>query len=118
MTPINYAHTHCAIIGSPLTESGGCREVVLLGVFAHHAIGGKARRQKRHTFPHAGHPDAGDTLFITTIELRYHLAFEPVIERLSFDRVPREIVIMFLTISQRPSDFGCISFRPPAVQLR
>ena len=50
--PIDHLPADCAFIGSALTVGGRSREVVLLGVFAHRAVGGEARCQPRHAFPH------------------------------------------------------------------
>ena len=97
---------------------GRSREVALLGVFAHRAVGGEVRCQPRHAFPHPLDPCGRNAIRVAGIELRDHLAFKPVIQRCGFDRVPGRIIAMFLTISQRPPHFRRVGFRPPAVQFR
>jgi SAM-dependent methyltransferase len=49
---------------------GGGREVLLLGVFAHRAVGGKARCQPGHAFPHPLDPGRGNAALVSGIELR------------------------------------------------
>ena len=55
---------------------------------------------------------------VAGIKLRDHLAFEQLVERLGFGRVPGRIVAMLLAIPQRPAHFRGVGFGPPAVQFR
>ena len=90
---------------------------MLLGVFAHRAVGGEARCQPRHAFPHPLDPCGGNAALVSGIKLRDHLPLEQVVERVGFDSVPSGIIAMFLAISQRPPHFRRVGFRPPAIQL-
>jgi hypothetical protein len=74
----------------------------LLGVFAHRAIGGEARCQPRHAFPHPRDPGGGNALIVAVIELGDHLTFERVVEHLRFGVVPAWIGAMVLPVAQRP----------------
>src|ERR1019366_9935482 len=53
MLPIDDLPPECALIGYTLTVGRGSRKTMLLGVFAHRAVGEEARRQSRHA---PGHP--------------------------------------------------------------
>ena len=101
MFPINNVSAHCTFIGSAFTVGCRRREVVLLGVFAHGAICGKARCQARHAIPHARHPSGGDTVPVAGIKLGNHFPFEQVVERFGFGPVPSRIVAMFPAVPQR-----------------
>ena len=48
----------------------------------------------------------------------YDLILEQVVQGLSFDRVQGRIIAVFLAVAQRPADFGCVGFGPPAVEFR
>ena len=62
--PIDYLAADCAFIGTAQMVGGRGREVVLLGIFAHRAVGGEARCQPRHAFPHPRHPGRGNALLV------------------------------------------------------
>ena len=68
-------------LGSPLMVGGCGWKVVLLGVFAHGAIGGKERYQPRHALPHSLDPCGRNAALVSRIKFRDHLAFEQVVER-------------------------------------
>ena len=107
-----------AVGGRARTVGRGSREVVLLGVLAHRTVGGEAWCQPRHALPHPRDPGGRDARLVAGVELRHHLPFEPVVERLGFGRVPGGIVAMVLAVAQRPADVRSVGFRPPAVQFR
>ena len=90
---------------------------MLLGAFAHRAVGGEARCQPRHAFPHPLDPCGGNAALVSGIKLRDHLPLEQVVERVGFDSVPSGIIAMFLAISQCRPHFRRAGFRRPAIQL-
>ena len=88
---------------------------MLLSVFAHRTVGGKARRQLRHAFPHPLDPCGGNLALVSGIKLQDDLSLEQIVKRVGFDRVSSGIVARFLTIPQRPPHLRPVGFRPPAI---
>ena len=58
--------------------SGGGRQVVILGILAHRATGGKGRREARHAFTNASQPFRRKPGLIAFVEFGYNLLFERV----------------------------------------
>src|SRR5487761_1568188 len=117
MLPIDHLFAYDPLGRHALAISGSSRKVAFLGIFAHGAMGGEARCQLRHAFPHPLDPSGGDTVLVSCVKLWDHISFKPLVERSSFGSVPSRIITVFPTIAQCPSHFGCVGFRPPAVQL-
>src|ERR1039458_9802941 len=93
-------------------------QIVLLGVFAHRAAGGKPGSQSRHALPDSHHPGGGYALFIAGIKIRYYLMLESLVQRLGLGGVPSGVFAVLLTVAQGPPDVRHIGFGPPAVYFR
>ena len=84
--------------------AGGCgREIMLLNVFEHRAVGGEVRSQPRHAFTHPFDPSCGNAFLVAGVKFWNHLAFESFVECLGFGRVPGWIIAMLFTVAQRPA---------------
>src|ERR1035438_6527015 len=111
MPPIKHLPANCPFFGTAQVVGGCGREVVLLGIFAHRAVSGKARSQPRHAFPHPPDPGRGHALCVTGMKLRDHLPFEPLVKNLRLGGVPRRIIAVLLAIPQRPPQIRDIGLR-------
>ncbi|OPZ97883.1 MAG: hypothetical protein BWY71_01449 [Planctomycetes bacterium ADurb.Bin412] len=91
-------------------------QIEALGIFGHHACGGKLGNEITHGVFHHVRPMPRQTVRSTIIKTGNDFLFQQIIQGMGFDFVFIDFILVAFSLTDGPAGSGGISLAPPAVQ--